>query len=249
MRVFAFGCSFTQYLWPTWADVVGRSLGGTYQNWGLAGAGNVFIMNRFVECLTRHQIGADDVVLIMWSTAYREDRYINGRWNTHGNIYNQSFYDDAFMRYYDDRGALLKSFNAIVATNRLATQTGARTIFTSFLPIAEADEYNPRYGDSDIVAHYQPFLTDMLVDYRSHMLGDRPWPIKHFIDGPDLHPLPRAHLRFAEEVVLPRLAVRRAPDEVRAWIDRWQAIVDYHDCVDVIHRLWLAERTSKPKSF
>ena len=46
-RLFTFGCSFTQYNWPTWADILGRSLhqeGWEFHNIGRAGTGNMQIM-------------------------------------------------------------------------------------------------------------------------------------------------------------------------------------------------------------
>ena len=37
MRIFTFGCSFTQYHWPTWADIlINENIcnGGIGENWG-----------------------------------------------------------------------------------------------------------------------------------------------------------------------------------------------------------------------
>ena len=43
-RVFAFGCSFTCYRWPTWADLIGKQCeGAEFRNYGKSGAGNLFI--------------------------------------------------------------------------------------------------------------------------------------------------------------------------------------------------------------
>ena len=43
-RFFAFGCSFTNYYWPTWADIIGQD-SNFYENWAQPGAGNHFIFN------------------------------------------------------------------------------------------------------------------------------------------------------------------------------------------------------------
>ena len=43
-RAFVFGCSFTQYYWPTWADILGREF-NKFENWGQCGGGNQFIFN------------------------------------------------------------------------------------------------------------------------------------------------------------------------------------------------------------
>ena len=45
MRIFAFGCSLTQYFYSTWADILSqyRKTKVTKQQLGKSGAGNVYI--------------------------------------------------------------------------------------------------------------------------------------------------------------------------------------------------------------
>jgi hypothetical protein len=78
-RFFAFGCSFTNYYWPTWADIIGQDI-PVYENWAERGAGNYFIFNSVMEAHARYQFNKDDLIIIMWSTIAREDRYSNGHW-------------------------------------------------------------------------------------------------------------------------------------------------------------------------
>jgi hypothetical protein len=93
MRLFTFGCSFTNYQWPTWADFV--SLGfDKFQNWGQGGAGNYYIANRLLECHDLNGITKEDHVLIMFSDYNRYDLLRNDNWNTHGSLYNLHFPDN-----------------------------------------------------------------------------------------------------------------------------------------------------------
>ena len=90
MRVFAFGCSLTQYFYPTWADVLihdYKSKGATVgENWGRSGAGNQYISTRLWEANTEYNFTKDDVILLQWSSFFREDRYHMGKgWHTPGN--------------------------------------------------------------------------------------------------------------------------------------------------------------------
>jgi hypothetical protein len=78
-RFFAFGCSFTNYYWPTWADIIGQD-SNFYENWAQPGAGNHFIFNSIIEADARYNFNSDDLIIIMWSTKEREDRYSNGKW-------------------------------------------------------------------------------------------------------------------------------------------------------------------------
>jgi hypothetical protein len=78
-RFFAFGCSSTNYIWPTWADIIGEEI-PYYENWGQSGAGNQFIFNSVIECDLRHSLNEDDLVIIMWTSCSREDRYVDDEW-------------------------------------------------------------------------------------------------------------------------------------------------------------------------
>lgn len=113
-RLYTFGCSFTNWYWPTWADILLSEFPG--ENWGKAGGGNKFIFESLIECHVTNQITPDDLVIIMWSSFAREDRFINN-WALCGNIYNaRPLYDDAWLeKYWSDKGCLLHNLNFISA--------------------------------------------------------------------------------------------------------------------------------------
>lgn len=102
-RFFAFGCSFTSYCWPTWADLVSKEMpNAIFYNLGQPGAGNQYISYMIAEANQKYQFNKDDLVIILWSTFLREDRYIDDQWITNGNIYNNPLYDDYFLKKYVD---------------------------------------------------------------------------------------------------------------------------------------------------
>ena len=87
-RLYTFGCSFTKYKWPTWADFIGTQF-EIYENWGQPGAGNFFIATQVYECCQKNCIGVDDTVLVMLSSTNRFDVINrNSIFLTEGNIYN-----------------------------------------------------------------------------------------------------------------------------------------------------------------
>jgi len=112
-RFFAFGCSFTGYIWPTWADVLAAEMPHTeYYNFGKSGAGNSFIISRLVESNLKLNFNKNDLVIIMYSTFCREDRYISNQWQNPGNIFTQGFYDNEFVnKYADPKGYFLRDMN------------------------------------------------------------------------------------------------------------------------------------------
>ncbi len=112
-RFFAFGCSLTSYNWPTWADIVAQEV-PEYYNYAQSGGGNLFISNGIVEANLTHKFTEDDLVMVMWSSVSREDRYKNNRWETPGNIYTQSVIDMDFVyKWADDRFYLMKDLGIV----------------------------------------------------------------------------------------------------------------------------------------
>lgn len=93
-RLFVFGCSYTAYSWPTYADMLGGNF-DEVQNWGFAGLGNRAIAERLSECHIKNNITKDDVVIVQWSSHIRNDFYhmeslpdrLHG-WKTCGSIFN-----------------------------------------------------------------------------------------------------------------------------------------------------------------
>lgn len=99
-RFYAFGCSFTQYIWPTWADIVATDLGIPFENWGRGGAGNQFIAAKIIECDTINTLTPNDLVVVMWSGWSREDRFLDTSWKTVGSVFNNHVYDFNFIEKY-----------------------------------------------------------------------------------------------------------------------------------------------------
>jgi hypothetical protein len=124
-RFFAFGCSFTNYIWPTWADIIGKNI-PFYENWGKAGSGNHFIFNSFVEANARHKFNKDDLIIIMWTNKEREDRYHNNGWLTAPNKNLASVYGkDWFLKYgADSKGFLVRDLALISAVHEILQHTG-----------------------------------------------------------------------------------------------------------------------------
>lgn len=161
MTLFTFGCSFTQYAWPTWADIAGQEF-ESYENWGLSGGGNQFIFHSLMECVVKNKISKDDVVVIMWTNITREDRYVKGAWLTPGNLFHQNTYTNDFVeKFADTRGYFIRDVNIITATDIILKNIGCKFYFLSMIPLTNADQYF--YNDigddiEDLLDFFQPIL-------------------------------------------------------------------------------------------
>ena len=139
-RLFTFGCSFTNSIRPTWADIVARQY-KEFQNWGQAGAGNSFIFYSLMECNKRNRITQDDVVMIMWSSIGREDRYVNGEWLTPGSIYNQTDYNADFVKKFTDpTGYLMRDAAHLAGAKAVLDSIGCQYYFFSIVPFNVPDD-------------------------------------------------------------------------------------------------------------
>lgn len=114
-RIFTFGCSFTHWYYPTWANVVHQCAPDiTMINLGQGGGGNSFIANRMTQANRTYTFCDTDLVMVMWSTLCREDRYYDLRWRTVGNVFSQSEYDKKFVKKFcDPIGYLIKDLSTI----------------------------------------------------------------------------------------------------------------------------------------
>lgn len=114
-RVFAFGCSFTSYTYPTWANIIMYQMpGAELYNFGKAGMGNLAISSRIAEANIRFKFNEHDLILVMYTSMFREDRWIKPNWRSHGCIFNQPYYDKNFVKkYVDPIGCLIRDLSLI----------------------------------------------------------------------------------------------------------------------------------------
>lgn len=75
-RLFVIGCSFTHWLWPTWADIIAREHQHLeYHNFGVPGASNEYIQTMLSQITRKYALSEKDIVLIMWSSFHRYSVY------------------------------------------------------------------------------------------------------------------------------------------------------------------------------
>ena len=147
-RFFAFGCSYTHYLYPTWADLYGAEF-DEYYNLAQIGAGNQCIFEKLVEADITYQFKPDDTIIIMWSTCHRHDLYKDNKWVTPGHIFSAAqVYDEEYIRnYFDIKGSILHTFNYIYAAKKLLEQTDSKWSMGSMASMTSAiNEKLHQYG-------------------------------------------------------------------------------------------------------
>jgi hypothetical protein len=194
-RLFTFGCSFTNYRWSTWADILGAHY-NEYQNWGQSGAGNHYIFNSVMEADQRYHFGTNDTVIVCWTSAYREDRYTD-RWQTLGNIYYTDIYTKEYKQTITNRGCFIRDAAFIKATsNLLQNRKVADWKFLSIHSMKKSqDLWKSDPGDSDVYDLYSDVLESIEPSFRETLFPEQ-WP-----DREDPHPTPAEHLLYLDKVM------------------------------------------------
>lgn len=159
----------------------------TVENWAQSGAGNSYIFNSVMEADQRSRFTPGDTVIVCWTTIHRDDRYVQGRWHTLGNMFTCPIYDSGYLKtHVDSRGYLIRDLAQIKAVKTLLEH---RQVNWKFLSIADID------GDSDVIELYQDVIDSMLPSYQT-VLHPEGWPNRQ-----DPHPTPAEHLAYLDAVL------------------------------------------------
>ena len=104
-RYLAFGCSYTNYYWPTYADYLSTCF-DEYLNLGAAGAGNRYIFQKLLNVINYQEIlsrplNNQDFITIQWSGLPREDKILPRKnatmYATSGHLGSQGTFPDGYI--------------------------------------------------------------------------------------------------------------------------------------------------------
>lgn len=164
-RLFTFGCSFTNFSWPTWADILGREY-DQFENWALNGAGNCLQLYSLIECHKRNQINKDDTVIIMWTSVDREDRWKDGGWQTHGTVYSgyPPYDGDYVEKFTDPFGFVIRDLAVVSSVKHILETIGCRWHFLSMVPLVD-DEQELKDLYKDELELIKPSIYETVFNY------------------------------------------------------------------------------------
>lgn len=102
-RLVVFGCSFTNYGWPTWADILAMdNPDWEFENWALPGIGNQGIARRVMYRHYSQGWQPNEIVVVQWTSMVREDRFKDGEWLANGSVFNSKHYGIEWCEKYWD---------------------------------------------------------------------------------------------------------------------------------------------------
>jgi hypothetical protein len=222
-RLFTFGCSFTQYMWPTWADIIAYDMGIEYYNFAIAGLGNVGIQHRILEADLKHNFTDDDIVLILWTSWCREDRVKDHQWIATGSVLNtlNDVYDRKFVKkYWDYSNDVVKNSTAIISANEMYKKNIKWQGTGSPFFMLEYETKLQSFHDKSLIKIYKNRLPT--VDFLNTFVQQNdPLPFK-FVD--DCHPDVVKHMSFVKDFVYPKLNLKLQDSTISRFTDLQNAL-------------------------
>jgi len=239
-RLFVFGCSMTNYEWPTWADILSQEI-PEYYNYGKSGGGNLFISNGIVEANIEHKFNENDLVMVMWSSVSREDRYKNGSWETPGNIYTQNVIDMDFVyKWADTRGYLIRDLAIVELTRQYLKNLICDIDMLSMCKFTDQVELDDRKEDAfkDVLEHYKETIKSVKPDIL-HSVYKGVWP-QTPIRGwggngqtADYHPTPIGHYKYLENLY-PNLVT----EKMKLYAEKYETLIRGISSLDETQKFW-----------
>lgn len=234
MRVWTFGCSFTQYFYPTWADILihdAAQLGHTGQNWGSCGRGNLYIANKVQECHARNQLGSNDWVLVCWSNYFREDVHTDKLgWHTPSQLFKQTQYNNGTVNGFGSAKYYAMRDHALIQSTQLSLRAlGVNQYHFSILPMSSGDLNIDRvcsvYKNQFDGPAMMESLNLMLQDEEATRHRPRSFPPENPIDTlQEWHPLPHEHLEYIEKYIQPKVKWLNngVTQKTKVFVDTWK---------------------------
>lgn len=212
-RLFTFGCSYTVYAYPTWADYLGVNF-SKYYNYGRAGSSNTYIMNKLVEADNRYNFNSEDLVIVML-TGFGRFSYLNPNphpdrhWVTNGDMYSYTAaHDDKTIKFFlkhmwTENFAVYQSWIACQVIKQLLLSKNVPHKFlmgidnSGYLDGTALLDGNAKTKANQIYEMLDNKKT--LDEWKKESVENNDSPFWKNINHRDGHPSHRAHYKFAKE--------------------------------------------------
>lgn len=184
MRIRTYGCSYTKYIYPTYADILG--LDNEVVNQGIPGGGNERIFYLIMKDLREKRLRKVDAVIVQWSSPYRFD-YLqkNDQWLAYGNIINP---DNKHARaiwhrirsWYNPYYELEKTRNYVNTTVELFKAYGFKNVYMSLSDLTDVFPKST-FLEHDLFGHYKGGyeFSGNTFDKNAAFVDDHPTMLEH----------------------------------------------------------------------
>lgn len=198
------------YCCPTWADLLFLEMpDAEHYNFGQGGSGNALISNRIVQANLKYKFRESDLVIVLYTSPLREDRWINGSWHPHGNVFNQHYYDESFVKKYcDPAGMLLKDAGIVELSKQYVESLPCHTVQLLADDIRSDLMFELTNSEQEMITKIMELFTSTFDSFQSVRIFKRNGTGFSILEDDhtvrwDSHPNPSEHLEFMKAVGLP----------------------------------------------
>ena len=211
-RFFAFGCSFTNNFWPTWATVLSKELDhAEFYNFGKSGLGNLGISVKLAEAHTKFNFSETDLVFAMSTTFLREDHWVKGGWINGGCVYSSGSYDRKYIENYTDvTGFIIRDFGLLTLCKNFLDTLPCQAMLFPSVPLNFIDTALCEVDESlhnRVIDTYKNLYDNMPISLYESIKVNHNWPIGHsyYWEGQlhhDPHPSPIAAYNYIHNNIM-----------------------------------------------
>jgi hypothetical protein len=171
-----------------------------FYNLGKTGAGNLCISSKVAEANNRFKFTDTDLVMVMFSSYTREDRWVANEWLTRGNVYVNNVYSSDWVRKFaDERGYLIRDASLIDLTNRYLKSLACDSFTMLSVPLTTNSD-SPSHesiAPNDILEVYADTFNSMNPSFFELELDGWDTDYKKFEDG---HPSTIKYYNYLEKI-------------------------------------------------
>lgn len=234
-NLYTFGCSFSQYSWPMWPDIMSQNYNIT-KNYGHPGCGNFYIFHKAIMLLLSGEVKSTDTVIIQWTEPARTDYTdINDDWAGAGSLNAELLIKSKLDFLISDKTSIIKTLTYMVSIINLLDSIGCNWYFMYMTPksIVHSLENSQLFENTNLQKTYTTLINKVLP-YKHHYVDNismtdfyhnKSMPLKncfYFIKNKlhnfhDDHPLPNYTMMYIKEVVsltIPNLNIKKMEDYV-----------------------------------
>jgi len=233
--LYTFGCSFAQYTWPMWPDIMSQNYNVT-KNYAHPGCGNFYIFHKATTLLLSGKVKNTDTVMVQWTEPTRTDYTdANDDWFGAGNLNAELLIKAKLDFLISDKTSIIKTLTYMTNIINLLESIGCEWYFMYMTPksIAHSLENLQLFKDTNLYETYTA-LTEKVLSYKHRCVDslsmtdfyyDKSMPLKtcfYFVDKKmhsyrDDHPLPNYSLMYIKEIVsltIPNLNITKMEEYV-----------------------------------
>lgn len=207
-RLFTFGCSFTQWWWPTWADILAPSY-DHFENWAIKGCGNRTIVERLSEFVLKNNITSDDTIIVQWTDYHRHDIHMGrakfeSNWSASGGIWINEYTPNWIKEYWTEQSYIMHSLNFINFGINILENLPCKWYITAYVDLQSEIKPFPELHFYNKLFNHPNWITPPIQEYTTaHGYTCTSFVCDKLKD--DHHPSPRYHALWLEDCLLPKL--------------------------------------------